>query len=115
MTTSFKNNHFYSKLAYILLTVGVVFGLYFQQKSFEKELRHAVHQESIDKCIVSIEVVNKFNDLVYSLIETREESKANAILAKDKALIKVNKDAIARYKSQIIAPETQKDCQRIGE
>lgn len=98
------------KIGYILLAVGMSFGLFYQQKNFEQDLKKSIQKESYSHCINSIKSVNKFNDLIYSLIETREQALKDSKKVDNKGLTKINKNAIKRYQSQIIPNKTLEEC-----
>jgi hypothetical protein len=101
----------HGKIGYALLAVGMSLGLFFQQKNFEHDLKENLHKEAVAHCINSISSVEKFNDLIYSLIETREQSRKDAIINRDKSLVEVSNNAIKRYKKQIITPKTPDQCE----
>jgi hypothetical protein len=107
----FKDNHHLStKFAYIILATGMALGLFFQQKNFEKDLKRNIRLENYSHCISQISSINKFNDLVYSLIETRQQELRDSQKVFNKLLTKRNKNAIKRYEKQLISVKTPEEC-----
>lgn len=105
-----KEFHLSPKFGYILLAIAMSLGLFFQQKNFEKDLKKSIQNANYSYCINSIDAVDKFNDLVYSLIETREEALRDSVKIKNENLTLVNENAIKRYKKQIIQNKTAEEC-----
>lgn len=103
--------HIPAVIGYVILTIGMSLGLFFQQKNFEKELKFTLRTEAVEHCINSISSVEKYNDLVYSLIETRQQARTVAKNNNEKNLIKVNNDAIIRYNNLLIPQKTVEECE----
>ena len=100
-------------LAFVLLSVGVTVGVWALTKHSNKDIIQKINTFSMQSCLASTKpgsTINKYNDLVNDLIESRTKVLNINIQNNDIPAIKIDRLALDRYRNDKLAVPTKEQC-----
>jgi hypothetical protein len=115
-----RNSHFMTpgakrafnqiRIGYIILAVAAAVGIWAVSNRTDNHIRRDINRVAQKQCLAGIVTVNKYNDLVDSILKTRRDSLRLALKDHDAQQVLVNKRAIRRYAKDKIIPPTPAEC-----
>jgi hypothetical protein len=102
------------KAGFVVLAIATVVGIWAFTARADRNLRQDIRKQQVRSCLSSIQIINKYNNLVQSIVETRQEALNAAIKENNKTQIKLNRQAVKRYKTDLISPPTTNQCKKAG-
>jgi hypothetical protein len=100
------------KIGYLVLAIGCIIGIWAISNHDTNNLKTQINQSATANCISGIRIFTKYNDLVSSIIQTRRQSIEKDKKIHDLRQLKIDKDAVARYKKDKIIPPTVLICKK---
>lgn len=100
-------------IAYVILGIGVTLGMWALTNHSNNDVISKINNFAEASCLVQNNkdsTVNKYNDLVDDLIQSRIRVRDNDIAKNDSNAIKLDNAAIARYQADKIIPPTPEQC-----
>lgn len=101
-------------IAFVLLAIGASFGIYFYGQRSQHSIISNINTLAAKSCLASIEkhsLLNKYNDLVQSLVDSRTAVLNADIVKGDTASVKRDQAALKKYASDSATIPTVASCQ----
>lgn len=97
-------------VAYMIITVIMVVALWAFSTHNSKELKHQLNVTATHSCIESRPLYGKFNDLVTSIVTSRQANLLIDTAAGDKLKIAADNLALKHYQHDFLIAPTVADC-----
>jgi hypothetical protein len=111
-STTFKRWRSHVILAYIILSLGMIVGIYAYSTKSKNDLRDEINQYSATACVSGRTTLKKYNDLVQSIVDARQSALALHLSQGKTRDVKLDRVAIARYQKDFLPVPTAKQCER---
>lgn len=100
------------KAGFLVLAIATIVGIWAFTARADRNLRHEINSYAESSCIASRATLGKYNDLVNSILQTREQSLALSVQQNNKQQEKINRDAIIRYSHDKLLVRSIADCKK---
>lgn len=97
-------------VAFIILALAGSVGIWAETNHSSKELKHKINTYSTQACIGSLPIYNKFNDLVTSIVSSRQAQLLIDTASGNKFKVAADQLAIKHYQNDFIIGPTKAEC-----
>lgn len=110
--TTFQHWKRYVQVAYAVMAIAATLGIYEYSNAAKSDLKDQINSFAKVSCLSGRATVEKYNDMVQGLIDTREDSLTADLADGNQSAIQVDRAAIARYKKDFLHVATPEECSR---
>lgn len=100
-------------VAFILLAVGSSLGIYFYGQRSQQDTINKLNNLAKQSCLAQTQptsIINKYNDLVKSIIDSRTEALNRDIAKNDLSAVKADQSALDRYRNDTAPIRSAAEC-----